>query len=137
MVSRSLEVFFYGLFMDRELLERKGLRPTNLRIATVHGFALRIGERAALVPDPTAKVHGVLMRLTHAELETLYSEPGVRGYRPEAVLAKTHDGDEVPAWCYNLPDMPAAEEVNTEYAGRLRALAERVGLPAEYVAGMG
>ena len=129
------DVFFYGLFMDRELLERKGFRPTDVRIATVRGFALRIGERAALVPDPKAEVHGVLVRLAHAELEKLYSEPGVREYRPEAVIALTREGDEVPAVCYNLPEAPAAK-VNAEYARKLRALAERLGLPEDYVAGM-
>jgi hypothetical protein len=135
MAPRSVEVFFYGLFMDRELLEGKGFRPTDTRIARVRGFALRIGARAALVPDPASEVHGVLMKLTHAELERLYAEPGVRGYLPEAVLAVTSEGAEVPALCYNLAT-PPAEKANAEYAGKLRALAERVGLPARYEAGI-
>lgn len=130
------DVFFYGLFMDRELLERKGFRPTDIRIATVRGYALRLGQRAALVPEPTAEVHGVLMRLTREELERLYSEPGVQGYRPEAMLAVTREGDEVPALCYNLPEAPVVKVANAEYARKLRALAERLGLPADYVAGM-
>jgi hypothetical protein len=133
MEQRRLEIFFYGLFMDREVLEAKGIHPVDARLAAVPGFRLRIGARAALVPAPGEEVHGVLMRLSHAELATLYSDPGVQVYRPEPVLAITSDGVSVAALCYNLPESPAADEHNAEYAGKLRLLAERIGLPREYV----
>ena len=35
---------------------------------------------------------------------------------------------------YNLPQPPAASERNPEYADKLRAVARKVGLPAEYLA---
>jgi hypothetical protein len=54
--ERRVEVFFYGLFMDEELLRGKGLEPEGGEIAAIDGFALRIGQRAALVPTPGAKV---------------------------------------------------------------------------------
>ncbi len=38
----------------------------------------------------------------------------------------------MPALAYVLPEPPAPEEHNPEYAAKLRALAERLGLPAEY-----
>jgi len=56
--ERRVEVFFYGLFMDEELLRGKGLEPEGGEIAAIDGFALRIGQRAALVPTPGAKVYG-------------------------------------------------------------------------------
>ena len=56
--ERRVEVFFYGLFMDEELLRGKGLEPEGGEIAAIDGFALRIGQRAALVPTPDAKVYG-------------------------------------------------------------------------------
>lgn len=133
MGNRRIDVFFYGLFMDQELLEVKGIHPTDARIAAVSGLRLRIGARAALVPAPDAEVHGVLMKLSHAELETLYSEPSVRAYRPEPVLAVARDGVTVAALCYNLPEAPAPDERNAEYAAKLRAVAERIGLPNDYV----
>ena len=46
MTSRRITVFFYGLFMDEELLKAKGVQPTSLRQGCVRGFALRIGQRA-------------------------------------------------------------------------------------------
>ena len=54
-----VEVFFYGLFMDEELLRGKGPEPEGGEVAAIDGFALRIGQRAALVPTPGVKVFGV------------------------------------------------------------------------------
>ncbi|PYP02546.1 MAG: hypothetical protein DMD27_14910 [Gemmatimonadetes bacterium] len=88
MDERRLEVFFYGLFMDQQLLDGKGVHPTDVRPAVVPGFELRIGARAALVPTPAGQVHGLLMKLSHGDIENLYSEPGVRAYRPEPVLRR-------------------------------------------------
>jgi hypothetical protein len=128
-----MEIFFYGLFMDPQVLEAKGIHPGDARLAAVPGFSLRIGARAALVPTPGGEVHGVLMTLSHADLEKLYAEPSVQAYRPEPVLAVANDGATVAALCYNLPEPPAPDERNPEYAAKLRALAQRIGLPREYV----
>lgn len=130
---RQVDIFFYGLFMDEQLLAGKGVRPDDIRPAAVPGFALRIGARAALVPTPTGQVHGLLMKLTHEDIERLYSEPTVRAYRPEPVLAVVRDGETVAALCYNLPEAPSPTERNPEYVAKLRSLAQRVGLPSNYV----
>jgi hypothetical protein len=132
--ERRVDVFFYGLFMDRQLLQGKGAQPTEVRLASVRGFELRIGARASLVPAAGGEVHGMLMRLTQPDLEKLYAEPSVQLYRPEPVLAMTRDGSTVVALCYNLPVPPDPAERNAEYSSKLRALAQRLGLPAEYIA---
>jgi hypothetical protein len=133
MSLRPAETFFYGLFMDEELLRAKGLNPKNVELASVAGRTLRLGRRATLEPNPDGSVHGVLMSLAWAELQRLYSEPGVEEYRPEAVLAHPASGGLVGALCYTLPQLPSASERNPEYASKLRALAQKIGLPAEYV----
>jgi hypothetical protein len=136
MPSRRADVFFYGLFMDQELLRARGLAPQGAALASVPGLALRIGQRAALVPHASGRVHGVVLSLTLEELERLYAEPSVQAYKPQAVLAELAGGGTVAALCYNLPVPPLPSERNPEYAARLRAVAERVGLPAEYVASL-
>jgi hypothetical protein len=45
-----------------------GLEPEGGEIAAIDGFALRIGQRAALVPTPGAKVYGLVFSLTRSEL---------------------------------------------------------------------
>jgi len=133
-MARGIEVFFYGLFMDVDLLRGKGVNPTNIRPASVPGFALRIGQRATLLPNPTGRAHGILMQLTQAELEQLYSESSVRAYRPEAVLCEVSTGSRIAALCFNLIEPPRLDEANSEYASKLRDLAVRLGLPSDYVA---
>ena len=133
MIDRHIEVFFYGLFMDDKLLLTKGIVPMNPRAASLEGFGLRIGKRATLVPAKHERSYGMVMGLTHDELQTLYSGPGLEHYHPEAVLCTTLSGEPVCALCYNLPKAPAPQEVNEEYADQLRAVLVKLGFPAEYV----
>ena len=130
---RKINVFFYGLFMDETLLQAKGIALPNLRVASVPGFQLRIGTRATLVPAPSGRVFGLVASLAHHELERLYSEPSVQAYKPEAVLAYLTNGETMAALCYNLVDPPSSDEHNLEYASKLRALAERLNFPPDYV----
>lgn len=120
--------------MDEDLLRAKGLKPEGAEHAVVDEVTLRIGQRAALVPTPGGRVHGLVISLTLSELDSLYADPGVQAYRPQAVLARLASGGVIAALCYNLPQPPAPTERNPEYAAKLRALAQRVGLPAEYIA---
>ena len=134
MGSRRIDGFFYGLFMDEQVLRQAGAEPSNFRRAHVVDFALRIGERATLVPSPGGRAYGMLISLTHADLDRLYGAPGLEAYRPEAVVAHPSGGDPVPALCYNLVRPPAPHERNPEYATRLRGVLEDLGFPAGYIA---
>jgi hypothetical protein len=108
--------------MDVDVLRQSGAQPANPRRAYVAEFALRIGQRATLVPSPGTRAYGMLIALTHAELERLYSAPGLEHYRPEAVLAQPIAGIAIPALCYNLPHAPESNERNPEYALRLKSV---------------
>lgn len=130
---RKIDGFFYGLFMDAGVLREAGTKPSGFRRAFVTDFALRIGQRATLVPAPGARVYGMLISLTHLEFETLYGAPDLEDYRPEAVLAHLREGEAVPALCYNLVQAPDPQERNPEYAMRLRRVLEDLGFPVEYV----
>jgi len=57
------------------LCGQRACNPVIRARARVPGFALRIGQRATLVPDPKAHVYGVLMELSHDEIERVYAEP--------------------------------------------------------------
>lgn len=131
--TRSIDVFFYGLFMDEALLRKKGINPGNRQLAFVENFSLVIGARASLVPSPGRTVHGVIFSLTHNEVDALYSESSVSAYRPEAVSAHLAGGHVIPVLCFNLPVSPANDERNPQYASKLKELAERIGLPSSYV----
>jgi hypothetical protein len=134
LMERSVDVFFYGLFMEESALREKGIRPAHARRASVDGFSLRLGARATLIPDAAKCVHGMLMSLTHRELDLLYAEPSVAAYRPEAVIASLPDGGSIAALCFNLPMVPTGVQSNSDYAARLQAVARKLGLPESYVA---
>ena len=131
--ARRIDVFFYGLFMDEALLREKGVRPLNRRLASAENFRLLIGARATLAPSANGSVYGVVFSLTHHEVDKLYSEDSVSIYRPEAISVQLGDESLIPTLCFNLPEPPSIEERNPQYAARLRDLAERIGLPREYV----
>lgn len=135
--SRRADVFFYGFFMDADLLRSQGVNPEHVELGSVSGLELRIGERAALIAAPEGRVLGAIMSLTLQEIDRLYAEPSLLAYEPEAVLVELDRGGVVAALCYNLPVAPAPSEYNRGYAAKLRKAAKKVGLPAAYIARIG
>jgi len=119
--------------MDSDLLSEMGLRPVSLGPALLRGYELRIGDRATLVPKAGAVAYGMLIELADAELASLYSAPGVDGYRPYNVeTERLDDGTAQPAVYYNLPADKLGAEFNSEYAKTLSALLLRLGFPSNY-----
>ncbi|WP_282607724.1 gamma-glutamylcyclotransferase family protein [Pelagibius sp. Alg239-R121] len=133
MSERKLEVFFYGLFMDREALLTEGYHPGPAVLASLSGYALHIGQRATLVPSSGRTAWGMMMALPAGEIERLYSGASVSAYRPEAVLVKSAEGTPVPALCYNLMRLEESAP-NRDYARKLAAVAARLALPEVFIA---
>jgi len=129
---RTVDIFFYGLFMDMGLLQQRGLHPSHPQVASLDGYAIVIGDRATLIPRAEARVYGIVTGLTFADIDTLYAEPSVQDYRPEAVLVTCEDGRQVPALCYTLPYVADAPR-NTTYVVQLLALAKTLAFPAVYL----
>lgn len=125
------DIFFYGLFMDESLLRAKGVEPRLPRKAVVRNYQLRIGQRAMLCQQPSAKAFGVVYTLTDVEIDLLYDAPGLEMYRPEAVIATFEDGSSNTVTTYNLQDTTGTEEPNLEYAEKLRVVFERLGFPTD------
>ncbi len=134
MIDRRIDGFFYGLFMDSDILRESQVVAVSPRRAYVDGYVLCIGRRATLVPTPGARAYGMVFALTHDELEKLYTAPGLEQYRPEAILAHSMEGETLPALCYNLREAPGPDEANTEYAAHLRAVLGKLEFPPEYIA---
>ena len=137
MSERRVDAFFYGLFMDVAVLRDSGVTPIEPRRAYVDDFAVRIGQRATLVPSVGGRAYGMLIALTQSELERLYAAPGLDLYSPEAVLAHPLTGEPSPALCYNLREPPRAEERNADYAARLQRVLRSLEFPWEYIDSIG
>jgi len=132
MNSEVVTVFFYGLFMDESLLASKGISPSNATVGYVNGYSLRIGRRATLVPDDGNRAYGVLMSLRADDVKALYSAESVADYVAEVVSVVLPDGTVESAICYNLPERKL-EGANSEYANALLKLADRLGMPDDYL----
>lgn len=125
-------VFFYGLFMDEDLLKQKGLDPKDFRLVCVEGYGLRIGERATLEPSEGEQVFGSVMTLAEEELKPLYAEASVADYVPVRLTAADLEGNQMEVISYILP-MNQVSGRNPDYARALLSVAEKLGLPDSHL----
>ncbi len=135
MSPRTVDVFYYGSYMNLEVLAGLGLRPERIAVARLDDFDIRIRPLANLVPAVGCRVHGIVAASTHDEIHRLYDHArDVLGgvYLPEAVVVHTADDPARPALVYVAPRMDAAP-ADPAYVERIVAAARGHGLPADYV----
>ena len=127
------KIFFYGLFMDRSLLAKKGLHPETVGPAVLSDYRIHIGERATLLPSASSRAYGIVMELSDQEAHALYSEPSVRAYKRERVqVALLASNQVVEAYCYNLPRELGLTGANPSYANELSRLVEALEFDSAY-----
>lgn len=127
-----MEVFFYGLFMDVDLLEKKGLKPADPRKAQLMDYSLKIGKRASLVPCQGKTAYGLLVTVDEKAIHELYSHASVADYIPEEVKVFTDSKTVIKATCYNLP-LEMLSGTNAKYAQSLYELAMKLDFPDDYL----
>jgi hypothetical protein len=134
MSKRRVPVFFYGLYMDFEVLRRFSDIPEVWETARLSGYDFRIASWGYLARSERDTVYGTLVGVTHEELARLY-DPSTNGlpveYFPEPVLVETADGRWVAALCYISSDAPEGP-VNADYVGKMVALTKRLEFPQWY-----
>jgi hypothetical protein len=132
---RTVPVFFYGSYMNLNVLAEVELRPSQLEPAVLEAYELSIRPLANLQPRSGASVFGLLTAASHAELARLYghAEHVLGGvYLPEAVLVRTLDGRYTPALCYISQTLqPSA--ASADYVERILAPAQQHGFPTWYL----
>ena len=125
-------VFFYGLFMDAEILIGKGLNPQDARLVYLAGYGLRIGERATLECSKDERAFGLVMQLSGEELEKLYSDKSLADYVPRRVVTTDMEGKSIAAITYIL-SMEKVSGSNSGYATALAIAARKIDLPEDYI----
>ena len=127
-----MEVFFYGLFMDVTILLKNGIKPSNPRRGYLNDYALKIGNRASLIPCKNEKSYGIVMTIDNDAIHNLYAEASVADYIPEEVNIITNTNDSITATCYNLPS-ESLTGTNELYTISLYKLAKQEGFPDDYL----
>jgi len=131
---RRVWVYFYGSFMNPAVLAKADVHATDRQMARLDGWQLRIASRATIVPAAGASVYGIVARLTHPEIDTLYKTDvfGFGPYVPEAVLVTPSSGAPVPALCYVAWQL-AEGRPGPEYLEKMLSVAREYAFPEEYV----
>lgn len=130
--AASLTVFFYGLFMDPDVLRQKDVEPKGFRLAFVNGHGVRIGTRATLEPSDTEQAYGSVMDLTAEEQDRLYADESVADYVPVPVTAIGPEGEGIEAVSYIHP-MELLSGRNPDYARALLSVADKIGIPDSHL----
>ncbi|HWL88913.1 MAG TPA: gamma-glutamylcyclotransferase family protein [Polyangiaceae bacterium] len=137
MTEPKIWVYFYGSYINFDVLREVDLVVDEWEVAKLAGFDIRIAPRANLVRSDQHCVYGILAKATHRELERLYIEhsKGILGetYLPEAVLVETSSGTWRAAICYICPEMVARTPA-PDYVQRIIGPARRFDFPEWYIA---
>ena len=135
MAESKVWVFFYGSYMNFDVLKGADIVTEQWEVAKVNGYDIIIQPRANLVVSDGRCVYGILATATHAELNRLYAQAkDVLGetYLPEAVLAETLVASYRPALCYIAPSMEAKPASN-DYVERILKPAREFNFPEWYI----
>ena len=133
LADAKVRVFFYGSFINRQVLAKGGFNPERVEVGKLWGYDIAIETLATLVRSERACVYGILCEATHAELERLYGQGWLgKAYLPEAVLVETEGGKLTPALCYIAPTNPPAP-ADADYLDRILGPAREYGFPAWYI----
>ncbi len=135
MMETKIWTFFYGSYMNFDVLKEVDFIPEHWEVAKLHGFDIRIQPRANLFRSEQHSVCGIVATATHSELARLYAHAqDVLGevYLPEAVLVETLEGKWLPALCYICPKMETRPAAN-DYLDRIVKPAREFGFPDWYV----
>ncbi len=136
-MTQELEIwtFFYGSYMNLDVLEGVDYVPRRHEVARLPGFDIRVGPLANLVPSDRHSAYGIVATGTHTELARLYDHAeNVLGgkYLPVPVLVVTESGHWLPALTYIAPLLPKGP-VAGDYLDRVLKPATDHGFPRWYI----
>lgn len=135
MAVPTVATFFYGSYMNLDVLREVDLEPSRVEVARLPGYDIEIAPLANLVPSDRHSVYGIVATATHDELDRLYAHArDVLGgvYRPHPVLVYPSGGRVEPALCYLAPELSGAPPA-PDYVDRIVAPARAFGFPPWYV----
>ena len=128
--------FFYGSFINLDVLRILDVAPEKYQVARLSGFDIRIQPLANLIRSDRDCVYGIVALVSQDELRRLYNyaknELGTI-YLPEPVLVETSDGKWRAALCYVALSMESRPP-NNDYIERIVRPAKDYGFPDWYIA---
>jgi hypothetical protein len=118
MAEPKVWTFYYGSFINLDVLKQVGYTPDRFAVARLSGFDIRIQPLANLVRSDRHSVYAIVALAAREELRRLYSQEWVGTYLPEPVLVETLEGKWRPAFSYIAPS-PATTPATNDYIDRI------------------
>jgi len=128
----SVKIFFYGSFMDLEVLRTLGVVPRTFETAELKNWNITFSPMATLDPSEGDSVYGIIAELSRAEVRTLYSRDDLKHYKPVDITAATKRNKHAPAQCY-ISKPRTGQKPSVEYLQRVIHAAENLGFPPAYL----
>jgi hypothetical protein len=135
MTEPEIWTFFYGSFINLDVLKELDYTPRKYEVARLPGFDITIRPLANLVRSEEHTAYGIVATGTHTNLSRLYDHAeNILGgrYLPEAVLVQTMTGHWIPALCYLAPQL-SGEPATADYVDRISKPAKVHGFPSWYI----
>jgi len=131
---RKIWTFFYGSFMNSDVLAKADVHPTQRQMARLDGWELKIARHATLIPAQGGSVFGILAQLTHSDIDKLYTRDwfGFGTYLPEAVIVTDAAARQLAAMCY-IAWQTEGGVPSEEYVGKMVSVAREFSFPDHYV----
>ena len=131
-----VDIFFYGSYINFDVLAEADIDERPYQVASLPHHKLVISPLANLVKNQTSVAFGIVTKLSHTELERLYikhARDKLGGtYLPEAVLTYTAIHAMRPALTYISHDMKPAHP-DPAYVDRILRPARKYGFPKSYL----
>lgn len=132
-MSSEIWTFFYGSFMNPEVMSRVGHVAAQWEVSYVSGFEFSVAPRASLRAAPGRCAFGIATPMTHAKLDAMYAtQSHGETYLPRAMLASDLSGKLRPVMCYIVANM-APGAVDADYVRMISEPARQYGFPEWYV----
>ena len=121
MKKTEIWTFFYGSYINLDVLKGVDYEPSRYEVARLPGFDITIRPLANLKHSDRHTAYGIVATGTHAELARLYDHAAtILGgrYLSEAVLVQTLSGRWMPALTYIAPEL-SEEPAASDYIDRI------------------
>ncbi|WP_100962494.1 hypothetical protein [Bosea sp. FBZP-16] len=123
--------FYYGGLINPKVMQQLGMAPAAQDVAMLPGYELQISPLMNLVRNDRQAAYGLLLLLTHDEIEHVYGQLKAK-YYPYPVLARDREGRERAALCYLLPKLEPGQ-AEAQYVTNLLEPATALGFPGWYL----
>ncbi len=132
-MTDSVKIFFYGSFMDLEVLRTLGVVPKRFETAELKNWGITFSPMATLVRSEGDSVYGTIAELSRDEVRMLYSKGDLKRYYPVDITVSTKGNELVPVVCY-LSKSGTGQTPSVEYLQRVIRAAKNLGFPPDYLA---